>query len=640
MGYVPYFLHHRPCADHIAEQDKAAARKEKEERKAAQREEKARKSEDKRKSREVKRESAGAVAGGAALGEVAQKVKDDDKDDEAAAEEQQEDSKDKRKSLFGRFTDKFRKDEKPAHQDEKATGQTVEDNDKEGASAVLGASTVGATGAAAPAAEDDSLYDVSAKDAEGAREVDTTRGVSTPVVERRDDLGEDTSHSGLAAGAAGAGGLAWATSRSDRNPEDGDVSSVSSDAGGRDLQKVETAHSALPLQSPAVEFRPDLERHISRIGTSSGEESGSELSDSDEEDDARGRQPSQGQGQGYFLATSLSEPAPAAAKEPVAPLREEQNTAEKEHISVPVLVPQPKEKEDDVVPTTEDKTGSAPARSTETAEPAAAAPIVAGGPSVAEANARHPAAPKDTGKAGDDKDEKEKRGFRGLISRLKGRDKDNKSDGKLHKNRSSSEQAAPSEKSFQGGAKFNSPQQESNEPAGDESVITPVTTTSAAKKAEAGAGTTTGTVDPGDNKPLPLHIGTDGVIGDPRGRVASAENDTAGSAASISSFKRHDAPLRDPDEVSSSGAEEDDVQRGRAGRFARKLGLGGRRRDHDHDHEGGEQGNKAAEPERESEEQFEEARDTFDESLAPPAAFAGQLKSQSPVRETKFTENL
>ena len=40
------------------------------------------------------------------------------------------------------------------------------------------------------------------------------------------------------------------------------------------------------------------------------------------------------------------------------------------------------------------------------------------------------------------------------------------------------------------------------------------------------------------------------------------------------------------------------------------------------------------------EDQFEEARDQFDESLAPPPAFGGQMKSGSPVRETRFQEQL
>ena len=64
-----------------AEQDKAAAKREKEERKAKERAEKeeakARKSEEKRKSREQKKDEIAAVAGGAALAELAENVKDE-----------------------------------------------------------------------------------------------------------------------------------------------------------------------------------------------------------------------------------------------------------------------------------------------------------------------------------------------------------------------------------------------------------------------------------------------------------------------------------------------------------------------------------------------------------------------------------
>jgi hypothetical protein len=38
------------------------------------------------------------------------------------------------------------------------------------------------------------------------------------------------------------------------------------------------------------------------------------------------------------------------------------------------------------------------------------------------------------------------------------------------------------------------------------------------------------------------------------------------------------------------------------------------------------------------EDEFEEARDHFDETLAPPPTFGGQPKAQSPARETKFQE--
>ena len=38
--------------------------------------------------------------------------------------------------------------------------------------------------------------------------------------------------------------------------------------------------------------------------------------------------------------------------------------------------------------------------------------------------------------------------------------------------------------------------------------------------------------------------------------------------------------------------------------------------------------------------QFEEARDHFDEGLAPRPSFGGQAKSASPARETRFKEEV
>lgn len=644
-------------ADCNADQDKAAAKKEKEERKAAQREEKARKSEDMRKSRDMKRDEAAAALAG-----TAKKTTDDNE----AEEEPQQDGREKRKSrgVFGRFTDKFKKDDKPATEEEKTSKE--EERGRSESVAVATASQ-----------EKDSLYEVSEKNAEGAREVDTQGDMDsmadqrTSTADRQTSDEKETSHAGIAAaaaaGTAGAGGLAWATMRrsSDQTGEKADVSSLSSAGSERDLQQVETAHSAQPLQSPTVDQRPDLERHISAIPDSSGESESEELSDSDDDEDAgRGGK----EGQEYFATASRAQDI-SAVEEPVSPLNEPAPKVEEdkgEKLVVPALTPAPKE-------TTEDST-VAPAESEKKAElsttdAAAAAPVIATGPSTSESKDKEP---EKHAVREERKEKEEKRGLRGFISRLKGKDKEGKSSdgGKLHKTRSSTEQSQ-SEKGFRGGAKFTSPQQRNE---GEGETITPVTTTSAGHREsvekQTDGSTGTGTLDPADPKPLPQHIGTDGPIGDPEGRVsttsasvAGAENARAstGSPTSASSFKRHDADLRDPDDVSSSGAEEDDLQRGRGGggRFARKLGFGRHRERDDGDAEVKEGGKDAeaegpavtttspsasrkgevdVEDERPSEEQFEEARDTFDESLAPPAAFAGQPKSQSPVRETRFTE--
>ncbi|KAF2212789.1 hypothetical protein CERZMDRAFT_106045 [Cercospora zeae-maydis SCOH1-5] len=123
---------------------------------------------------------------------------------------------------------------------------------------------------------------------------------------------------------------------------------------------------------------------------------------------------------------------------------------------------------------------------------------------------------------------------------------------------------------------------------------------------------------------------------------------------SPSSFTRGDSKPNDLDDVSSSGADEEDIGRGRSKRsFAKKLGFGRNRDAHVKDGKL-HKPRPGEEPPRKSSieagrlskstdddnDNFEEARDHFDESLAPPPAFAGQAKSQSPVRETKFKEDV
>ncbi|OQO09043.1 hypothetical protein B0A48_05934 [Cryoendolithus antarcticus] len=115
--------------------------------------------------------------------------------------------------------------------------------------------------------------------------------------------------------------------------------------------------------------------------------------------------------------------------------------------------------------------------------------------------------------------------------------------------------------------------------------------------------------------------------------------------ASPSSFRRHRGDS-DVSSLSSSGLDESDIEAGRTGRVARALKVGG---------------GKGKEPvttatgagsgvvgtasgvekvESNKTEQFEEARDHFDEGLAPAPAFAGQAKSHSPARETRFREEV
>nr|POE51726.1 hypothetical protein CFP56_25933 [Quercus suber] len=86
----------------------------------------------------------------------------------------------------------------------------------------------------------------------------------------------------------------------------------------------------------------------------------------------------------------------------------------------------------------------------------------------------------------------------------------------------------------------------------------------------------------------------------------------------------------------SSSLDEDELARGRTGRVTAPATTAGQGTDVEHPLSSVSGSN--------DEETFEEARDHFDESLAPPAAFAGQSKdlreSGSPVRGTKFVEEL
>lgn len=104
------------------------------------------------------------------------------------------------------------------------------------------------------------------------------------------------------------------------------------------------------------------------------------------------------------------------------------------------------------------------------------------------------------------------------------------------------------------------------------------------------------------------------------GAAAAVAPTTADSdSLSSSSFRRHETDLHSISSLSSSDAEE---SRGRTGRRAK--------------------GKRSAEvvTSDNDEDEFEEARDHFDESLAPPPTFGGQAKTSSPVRETKFSEVL
>jgi hypothetical protein len=138
--------------------------------------------------------------------------------------------------------------------------------------------------------------------------------------------------------------------------------------------------------------------------------------------------------------------------------------------------------------------------------------------------------------------------------------------------------------------------------------------------------------------------------------VAAAATSSDPRAASPSSFtrRRHsssDDGVATPRKSSlslsdvsslSSGLDEDDIHEGRTGRMARAEKKGIAAVDAD-----GVDGmttttgkGKGVRSDDDESDQFEEARDHFDEGLAPRPSFGGQAKSASPARETRFKEEV
>jgi hypothetical protein len=131
--------------------------------------------------------------------------------------------------------------------------------------------------------------------------------------------------------------------------------------------------------------------------------------------------------------------------------------------------------------------------------------------------------------------------------------------------------------------------------------------------------------------------------------VLPAATSSDARPASASSFDRYrasaeDSPTRgrkksaDLSSLSSasSGLVEDDFVEGRTGRMARAekgTGLGAPITTT-------QKTRKGVRSDDDDSDQFEEARDHFDEGLAPKPNFAGQAKSASPARETKFHEEV
>ena len=209
-------------------------------------------------------------------------------------------------------------------------------------------------------------------------------------------------------------------------------------------------------------------------------------------------------------------------------------------------------------------------------------------------------------------EESEPKGFRGFFSKLRGK---SKAENKL--------------------------------PAESSKTTTTSGTTAAAPAAAIGttAITTTDAHTSKTTDVVPNQIGTDGPIG-------ASTHTTGARDISPSSFRRHRhrssssaADVSSLSSASSSGLDEDNLHSGRTGRMARALRSG--QTENTNKIVPDEQaGLPMVKPEvdvvspNEESDTFEEARDHFDEGLAPQPAFAGQAKSQSPARETRFKEEV
>lgn len=524
------------------------------------------------------------------------------------------------RGMFGRLADKFKKrgdedkraDEpvkavQPAERNVEAPEQPTaaidehEDKPEEGAAVARG----GTLGLWVP-----------------AHDVDEEHHAQEEVQNREVD--SDGSHWGekteTAVGAAALGAIVAAGAvemehaKKDETEATSEVSSLSTeDVGPNDkhlpLAEVTSAEHTgaynFAEPSPSLEKRPDIYRHVTNIESSSGSEPESDdLTDSDDEEDIGGLEPRPTMvGKSHHQpadvervteqlsrdAPLVTEPVPAAA--PV--MVEDRPTTPEDRAATPEATQAPPEspvsplkpEEDRMITIVNKEAGSdaphavvVPVESSPeyerpvSAESGAPAPAVKTGPREDQ-----------TKKSSQPEKDKEDKGLRGFFRKLKNK---SKADNKLTKARVSSDSA--SEKSFQGGAKY------TGTTSGKDDAITPVTTTTAGLEAEG------------------VRMGTDGPIGDTH-HVSGLGGDPR--PESPSSFKRYDEEPNDLDDVSSSGADEEDVARGRSGRVAQTTSNG-------------------------EDDQFEEARDHFDESLAPPPAFGGQQKSESPVRETRFQEQL
>lgn len=368
------------------------------------------------------------------------------------------------------------------------------------------------------------------------------------------------------------------------------------------------------VPSPPLERKPDLERHISKIDYSS--DSSVDDLDSDAEE-AEGTEENKLHKSVPVAAAGASGAAVAAA----ASSHDDEHAKDvaERVVGAPTMQPSSATAKDPKADV-KSKEGSAPTTATTAPTAPAAVAASSAGKSTPSASTDEP---RQSTASSRPSEEKEPKGFRGFFSKLRSK---SKGDNKLRSEGADVEKVAPA---VTGTTKA------PTEPVTEKSASEPTFTTDAAATAPAAA-----------------HVGTDGAIG------TSTLPDVKKAARDVSpsSFRRRrsGSSLGDVSSLSSSGLEEGDIVQGRSGRMVRAMKHG--------DSKGKGKG-KATEAEAASpkknmlvkdptsagavtsgdegeSDQFEEARDTFDEGLAPQPAFGGQAKSQSPARETRFHEEV
>ncbi|CAK3845167.1 Hypothetical predicted protein [Lecanosticta acicola] len=670
----------------VKNEEKAEAKKVKDEEKARKAEEKRVVKEDKRKSREQNRDegqnAATAGAAGATVGEVAEKVKDDDTADDAAYQ--------KHRSALNRLKEKFRKSQAPEGDTNYAVEEKHDSNvNKSTVAGVAGGAATGATLAEVadhkegrPSepldpqhATHDGKEQVSPVFAEGKPyQPDPTNAMDPDAkgVDAEDPASDLKTARDVHAvdkwntmpGAATAATIPTLVA------DDDDAASEADDefdepTSRPERPKFEQQPSLVGYgndHSSEASNKLNLERHISAIPDSDDEFN----DDDDDEDWNDERKPQNFVEKDHALAVAERVAAapvidraaapPEVQSEETASRMDDQraeapkdlpSTIEAPGVPKAQLETEPDHKEHTILrqivnPQGKKHDGEAfGPNAHEISAPSEAKTSIdekekpnklqkSSAPAAAASESKSPTLPSSSGKEGK---EKEHKGLRGLFS--------------MFGNKKNKESKYPDFKSVGKDSK-DSKQSSSVSYEKTEAGEKPIKTGTAAI---AGADHKDKTAGNKETSPtLPQVDAGPSLTGEPTGTegASGVKSHASGQgvnprADSPSSFKRGEHELDDLDDVSSSGADEEDVSRGRGGRVARQLGFGNSRTTETVGKGKGparETGNGDRQNSNTEDEQFEEARDHFDETLAPPPAFAGQAKSESPVSGTKFQEEL